>query len=70
MKQALPWMEEQDCIAGYAWFPFDINCPVGNSSALFDKNGNLTACGRYYKSVTPENPSGDQTIQPDPPHHK
>lgn len=70
MKQALPWMEKQDWIAGYAWFPFDIDSRVGNCSALFDKKGNLTACGRYYKSITPENPRGDQSIKPDPPHHR
>lgn len=70
MKDVLPWMEEQDWIAGYAWFPFGIDSRVGTCSALFDKDGNLTACGRYYKSVTPDNPKGDQTIKPDAPHHK
>jgi len=65
MKEVLPWMEEQDWIAGYAWFSFDIRSPEGTSSALFDQAGNLTACGRYYRSVTRENPRGDQTIEPD-----
>jgi O-glycosyl hydrolase len=66
MKEVLPWMERQDWVAGYAWFSFKIDSPQGTSSALFDNAGNLTACGRYYRSVTRENPQGDQTIEPDP----
>lgn len=69
MKDALPWIEQQDWIAGYAWFPFAVDSRAGTASALFDRQGNLTACGRYYRSITPENPDGDQTIKPDPPHH-
>lgn len=65
MKEILPWMERQDWIAGYAWFPFSIDSPTGTCSALFDSNNKLTALGRYYRSVTPENPDGDQTIKPD-----
>ena len=67
MKDIIPWMEQQDWIAGYAWFSFNIDSPEGTSSALFDATGNLTACGRYYRSVTRENPKGDQSIKPDPP---
>jgi len=67
MKEVLPWMEKQDWIAGYAWFSFGIDSPVGTSSALFDEDGKLTACGRYYRSVTPDNPRGDQRIKPDKP---
>lgn len=63
MKEVMPWMEEQDWIAGYSWFSFDIDSPQGTSSALFEKEGNLTACGKFYKSVTPNNPNGDQSIQ-------
>jgi hypothetical protein len=63
MKEILPWMERQDWIAGYAWFPFSIESPHGTCSALFDTDNNLTALGRYYRSVTPENPDGDQTIE-------
>jgi hypothetical protein len=66
MQDVLPWMEQQDWIAGYAWFPFSIDSPEGTSSALLDRDGNLTACGRYYKSVTPKNPKGDRSIMPDP----
>jgi hypothetical protein len=64
MKNVLPWMqeEEQDRIAGYSRFPFNASAPVGTSSALFDDDGVLTALGRYYASVTTENPTGDQSI--------
>ncbi len=65
MKEVLPWMESQEWIAGYAWFSFKPSSIVGHSSALFDEKGNLTACGRYYRSITPKNPSGDQSIKPD-----
>ena len=66
MKEVIPWMEEQEWILGYAWFSFQPDSAPGAPSALFDAKGNLTACGRYYKSVTPKNPKGDQTIKPDP----
>lgn len=66
MKEVLPWMERQEWIAGYSWFSFSIDAPQGTSSALFDNDGQLTACGRYYASITNENPQGDQEIQPDP----
>lgn len=65
MQDILPWMERQDWILGYAWFPFRIDSPHGTSAALFDVDNNLTALGRYYRSVTPETPDGDQTIKPD-----
>lgn len=70
MKEVLPWIEEQEWIAGYAWFSFGIDSCAGNSSALFGSDGRLTACGRYYRSVTPGKPTGDQAIKPDEPHHK
>lgn len=62
MKQALPWMEAQDWIVGYAWFSFGITQKQGTSSALFDAHGHLTTCGRYYASVSKSNPKGDQRI--------
>lgn len=65
MKEVLPWMERQEWIAGYAWFPYKVDSPHGTSSALFDAKGDLNALGRFYRSVTPENPDGEQTIQPD-----
>jgi len=63
MKEVLPWMEKQNWIAGYAWFSFGIEEAVGTSSTLFDREGNLTALGRFYQSVTNENPNGDQDIR-------
>jgi Glycosyl hydrolase catalytic core len=66
MKQALPWLEAQPWIVGYAWFPFGIAQAVGTSSALFNELGELTAAGRFYASVRTETPQGDQTITPDP----
>jgi hypothetical protein len=62
MKKVLPWMEEQDWIAAYAWFPFQHDCCEGTCSALFDADGKLTACGKYYKSVTTDNPQGNQNV--------
>jgi hypothetical protein len=62
MKQALPWLEETDWISGYAWFSFQKSSAAGSSSALFDDQGDLTACGRFYASVRTNNPAGDQTI--------
>ena len=66
-KDVLPWMEEQDWIAGYAWFSFSMNSPQGYTSALVHADGSLTALGRYYASITPDNPKGDQSIEPDDP---
>ncbi|NQZ59101.1 MAG: hypothetical protein HRT88_16735, partial [Lentisphaeraceae bacterium] len=65
MKEILPWLQKTEWIAGYSWFSFGTNMPCGWSSALFTENGKLTACGRFYKSVTDENPNGDQSIKPD-----
>ena len=63
MKEALPWLERQDFIAAYSWFSFDANDPPGACSALF-KNGTSyrTALGKFYASITNENPDGNQTI--------
>ena len=61
-KEVLPWLEQQDFIAGYAWFPFEKTSPVGHTSALFESDGQLTTLGKYYASVTPENIYGDQSI--------
>ena len=63
MKEILPWLERQGWVAGYAWFSFEHNEAVGHTSSLYDKNRNLTACGRYYRSITTENPDGDQSIK-------
>ena len=63
MKNVLPWMEKQNWIAGYSWFSFGMHEAVGTSSALFDKNGKLTTLGKFYSSVTNEDPLGDQMIK-------
>lgn len=63
MKEALPWLEETEWIAGYAWFSFDITSPQGTSSALFDARGQLTKLGQFYASVRNDTPMGNQTIQ-------
>ncbi len=62
MKEVLPWLEAQNWIAGYSWFSFEIDEAPGTSSSLFDKDGDLTACGRFYQSITTEDPDGDQSI--------
>lgn len=62
MKQVLPWMEEQEWIAGYAWFPFRASWPPGTCSSLFEEDGTPTKLGEYYASVTSDNPYGDQSI--------
>jgi hypothetical protein len=63
MKEVLPWLEDQDMIAGYAWFSFKQTNAAGTSSALYDLDGKLTALGQFYASVTTENPAGDQLIE-------
>lgn len=62
MKKALPWLEAQDWIVGYAWFSFDTTDPSGTSSALFDEQGGLTVLGQFYSSVRNGNPQGNQSI--------
>ena len=52
----------RDLVFLLVWFSFEHNQAVGHASSLYDKNGNLTACGRYYQSITTENPDGDQTV--------
>jgi len=48
MKSVLPWLEAQDWIIGYAWYPFPIDSAAGTCSALFHKDGTLTDLGLYY----------------------
>ncbi|GKY98907.1 hypothetical protein MPSEU_000846500 [Mayamaea pseudoterrestris] len=64
-KEVMPWLEETEWVAAYAWFPFNIDDGVGTSSALFDNAGDMTVLGRFYASVSTEYPSGDQWIQSD-----
>jgi Glycosyl hydrolase catalytic core len=65
MKQAVPWLEQQDFVAGYSWFDFDHGHGPGGISSLFHGRAskNMTTLGRFYASVTPQNPMGDQSIQ-------
>lgn len=64
-KEALPKLESIEYVIGYAWFSFSQNADhSGRYAALFEDGtvDTLTPLGRYYKSVTKENPSGDQSI--------
>lgn len=58
MKEVLPWLEQNDNILGYAWFQYAIDTPHGYSSALYDENGELTACGKYYRDLQPGGEDG------------
>ena len=62
VKKALPWLEEQDWIAGYAWYNFASNHTAGGPAALFDAQGKLTPVGQFYASIREDNPMGDQNI--------
>lgn len=62
MKQALPWLESQDWIAGYTWYPYNITNRIGTSSALFNERNELTPLGLFYASVRTDNPEGNQSI--------
>jgi Glycosyl hydrolase catalytic core len=64
MKQVVPWLEQSDFVAGYAWFSFMPSVPAGTTSSLFrDATGDeLTPLGRFYASVTSQNILGDQSI--------
>lgn len=64
-KDVLPWLERQPFVAGYAWFSFPPSHVAGGPSALFDGDDSkkLTPLGRYYASVTPAKPDGDQDIE-------
>jgi len=48
MVEILPWLESQEWIVGYAWFPFDENDAAGTTSALFHRDGTLTSLGDLY----------------------
>ena len=62
MKEILPWLENQEWIIGYSWFPFPANSAAGTCSALFKRDGTLTALGQFYASVSNEKPEGNQSI--------
>lgn len=50
MKEVLPWLEATEYVYGYAWFQFEQDDAQGCTSALFDKEGNLTRLGEFYAS--------------------
>jgi hypothetical protein len=62
MKAVLPWIEKQPWISGYSWFPFSHESPQGTCSALFNADNCLTKLGKFYQSITPDNPEGNQDI--------
>lgn len=53
MQTVLPQLEELSYVKRYAWFSFEQNSAPGTSSALFDKDGNLTTLGEYYANFKP-----------------
>ncbi len=59
MKEVLPWLEEQEYVYGYAWFPFGTDSEVGWISALYDENNELTELGEYYAAFPDNVPGGD-----------
>jgi hypothetical protein len=61
MQIVLPWMETQNWILGYNWFPFQIDNPHGTCSALYDKDGILTPLGRFYAFFHSDNGSSSTT---------
>lgn len=48
LQKVLPELEKTPWIERYAWFPSGPNFPALSSSALFDKDGNLTKVGKVY----------------------
>ena len=62
MKDILPWLEETEFIYGYAWFSFGQDSAAGCTSALFDKENNLTELGKYYADF-PDNGSVEPPVE-------
>jgi Glycosyl hydrolase catalytic core len=64
MKQVVPWLEQSEFVAGYAWFSFMPSVPAGSTSSLFrdETSDELTPLGQFYASVTTQNIKGDQSI--------
>lgn len=50
LQKVLPELEKAPYIERYAWFPSGPKFPALSSSALFDKDGNLTKVGKVYAS--------------------
>ena len=64
MDEAITWFDEQEYIYGYAWTSFDIDNPVGCTSALL-ADGNLTPLGKYYM----ESEDGGDGTEPGEPQY-
>lgn len=65
MEEVLPWLEENENVLAYSWFPFSADTSVGCTSALFNLDGSYTKVGEYYanfKSYGAEGSAGS----PDP----
>lgn len=60
MKEVLPWLEQNENVLGYAWFQSGIDSPVGWPGALYDTDGQLTACGEYYRDLQPGGEGGEE----------
>jgi hypothetical protein len=48
MQAVLPELDRLDCVERYAWFPAQQDNAHLGTSALFEKDGDLTPLGRYY----------------------
>lgn len=64
MEEVLPWLEEQECVYGYAWFPFEKSSPWGCCSALYKEDGSLTSLGKFYSEFTGEGSGGETEEYP------
>ena len=51
MEELLPRLEALDYVERYAWFPAGTDNPALGTSALFDKEGNLTPLGECYRDA-------------------
>ena len=51
MKQVLPQLERSSFVERYAWFPAGADSAALGTSALFNKEGELTPLGKFYQSV-------------------
>lgn len=59
MKDALDYLESDDRVLGYAWFPFSQTSGPGCRSALYNQDGTLTKLGEYYAAYPNEPGGGD-----------
>lgn len=67
MSTALPALDKMEIVERYSWFSASTTNSALTSSALYDKNGNLTALGMFYANHTPNDETGpalDPVIYP------